>query len=137
MSAPATAAPPPTERHGEHRRLLVGDLVVRRITYRSVSRVAWPFLAALYGALLGVAVVGWNVAALLGWSPAEHGLDGLQVFWTAVAAGAVLVPAGVGLALVLAALYNAVSERTGGLQVAVVSPRRAARRAEGGLTPGP
>ncbi len=67
----------------EHRRLLVGNLVVRRLTYRSVARVAWPFFGALYAVTVAAGVVVWNVAALLGWSP---GTDGVDVAWAAVVA---------------------------------------------------
>ncbi len=106
-----------------HRRLLVGDLVVRRVTYASVTRVSWPFFAALYATATAVAVVAWNIAALAGWSPHDHGVDGITVIWAVVAAGVVFVPVAVAVALGVAALYNAVSRRTGGLEIAVVSPR--------------
>ena len=112
----------------EHRRLLVGDLVVRRVSYRSVSRVAWPLFLGLYVGAVFVGVAAWNLAALAGWSPGERDLAGDEVFWTAVAAGVVLVPLGVALALATTALYNAISERTGGIEVGVVSPRRSRRR---------
>lgn len=112
----------------EHRRLLVGNLVVRRLTYRSVARVAWPFFAALYAIALAAGVLAWNVAALLGWSP---GADGVDIAWADLAASVVAVPVLVLLALGLAALYNAVSERSGGVEIAVVSPRRY-RQADGG-----
>ena len=122
------AAPSPADSRHEHRRLLVGDLVVRRVSYRSVSRVAWPMFSGLYAGALLVGVAAWNLAALTGWSPAEHDLAGGEVFWSAVAAGIVLVPLSVVLALAAAALYNAISERTGGIEVAVVSPRHSRRR---------
>lgn len=133
MTTTHTSAAPPTPetagdgRH-EHRRLLVGDLVVRRVDYRSVSRVAWPLLSGLLGGTLLVGVLAWNVAALAGWSPADQDLVGTEVFWSAVAAAVVLVPLGVGLALATAGLYNAISERAGGIEVKVVSPRRRRRR---------
>lgn len=111
----------------EHRRLLVGSLVVRRITYRSVARVAWPFFAALYAVALVVGLAAWNLAALAGWSP---GTDGVDVVWAALASSVVVVPALVLTALGVAALYNAVSERAGGVEIAVVSPRRY-RRTDG------
>lgn len=134
VSPPPRAAPalePTTDgatRDEEHRRLLVGNLVVRRLTYRSVARVAWPFFGALYAVTVAAGVVVWNVAALLGWSP---GTDGVDVAWAAVAASAVAVPALVAATLGLAALYNVVGERYGGVEIAVVSPRRY-RRADGG-----
>lgn len=105
----------------EHRRLLVGNLVVRRLTYRSVARVAWPFSAAAYAAALVIGTAAWNLAALAGWSP---GTDGLDVAWAAAALGVVVVPLLVAVSLGLAALYNVISERTGGVEIAVVSPRR-------------
>lgn len=114
--------------HTEHRRLLVGELVVRRVFYRSVVRVAWPFFLALYASVLAVGLAAWNVAAVLGWSPGDEDVDGGEVFWTALGAGVVVVPLAVAASLGLAALYNTVSEHTGGLQVAVVSPRRSRRR---------
>lgn len=124
VSAPA-GPPPASDEHagadGAHRRLLVGSLVVRRVTYRSVLRVAWPFFAALYAAALALGAAAWNVAALAGWDP---GRDGVGVIWTALALGIVVVPVLVVLALALVALYNLVSERCGGVEVAVVSPRR-------------
>ncbi len=73
-------------------------------------------------------VAAWNLAALAGWSPADRDLAGDEVFWSAVAAGMILVPLGVALALAAAGLYNAISERTGGIEVSVVSPRRSRRR---------
>jgi hypothetical protein len=115
---------PPIER----RRLLVGDLVVRHVSYRSVARVAFPVLAGCYAALVGVGVLVWNVAALTGWSPGDDGLVGTEVFWSAVAAGVVLIPLGVTGALGVAGLYNLVSDRVGGIEIAVVSPRRGHHR---------
>ncbi len=113
---------------GEHRRLLVGDLVIRRVAYRSVAGVAFPFLASLYAICLGIAALAWNVAALVGWSPASDGLEGGTVFSLAVLAGLVLVPVGVLVTLGLTALYNVVCRGRGGIEVAVVSPRRGHRR---------
>lgn len=106
---------------GEHRRLLVGSLVVRRVAYRSVLRVAWPFFGALYAVTLAVVAAAWNITALAGWDPSR---DGVDVAWAALALGVVVVPTLVVLAVALAALYNVVSERCGGIEVAVVSPRR-------------
>ena len=93
-TAPAPAvAPGPAEEHShEHRRLLVGDLVVRRVSYRSVARVAWPFFVALYASLLAAGLVAWNLAGVFGWSPGDDDLVGGEVFWTAVGAGVVLCP---------------------------------------------
>ncbi len=121
-------APAPGDGHSEHRRLLVGDLVVRRVSYRSVSRVAWPLFLGLYAGAVLVGVAAWNLAALAGWSLGDRDLAGDEVFWTAVAAGVVLVPLGVALALAAAGLYNAISERAGGIEVSGVSPRRSRRR---------
>ena len=118
----------PGDGHSEHSRLLVGDLVVRRVSYRSVSRVAWPLFLGLYAGAVLVGVAAWNLAALAGWSPADRDLAGDEVFWSAVAAGVILVPLGVALALGAAGLYNAISERAGGIEVSVVSPRRSRRR---------
>lgn len=117
----ATRVPAET---AEHRRFLIGDLVVRRVTYASVAHVAWPFFAALYAIGFGVGVAVWNVAALAGWSPDDRGLDGVTVAWAVIAAGLVVVPVAVGVTVAVAALYNAVSRHTGGLEFAVTSPRR-------------
>ena len=128
QAAPPSPAPEGGGGGREHRRLLVGDLVIRRVSYRSVSRVAWPLFLGLYAGAIAAGLVVWNVAELAGWSPAEHDLVGGDVLGTAVAAGVVLVPLGVALALATTALYNAISERTGGIEVGVVSPRRSRRR---------
>jgi len=119
--APAPNAYGQATTDGEHRRLLVGSLVVRRIAYRSVLRVAWPFFGALYALGFALAAVAWNIAALAGWEPTR---DGVDAAWTTVALGVVAVPTLVAGAVALAALYNVVSERCGGIEVSVVSPRR-------------
>lgn len=102
--------------------------MIRRVTYRSVAGVALPFLASLYAICLAAAVVAWNVAALAGWSPESDGLEGVTVLWLSVVAGLVLVPLGVLVALGLTGLYNVVCRGRGGIEVAVVSPRRGHRR---------
>ncbi len=126
--APGRTEPPRTDDRHEHRRLLVGDLVIRRVSYRSVARVVWPLFLTVCAGALTAGIIAWNVAALAGWRAAEHDLAGGAVFWTAIGAGVVLVPLAVALALGTAALYNAISERSGGLEVAVVSPRRSRQR---------
>lgn len=127
-AGPPAPAPARAPEHGEHRRLLVGDLVIRRVTYRSVAGVALPFLASLYAIGLGIATLAWNVAALAGWSPESDGLEGATVFWLAVVVGVVLVPVGVLVLLGLTGLYNAVCRGGGGIEVAIVSPRQGHRR---------
>ena len=123
-AARSTDDGPPVER----RRLLVGDLVVRRVSYRSVARVMFPVIAGCYAALVAVGVLAWNVAALVGWSPGEDDLVGAEVFWSAIAGGVLLVPLGVVAALGVTALYNGVSDHVGGVEIAVVSPRRGHHR---------
>jgi len=113
---------------GGHRRLLVGSLVVRRVSYRSVARVALPLFSVVYVVGVGLAALVWNLAAVAGWSPDDDGLSGVTVFWWAVTAGLVAVPLATMAAVAMGALYNEVSERVGGIEIAVVSPRSQRRR---------
>lgn len=108
---------------GERRRLLVGDLVIRRMSYRSVARVALPVFALAYLIALALGLVAWNVGSAFGWTPDPDQPDGDTVFWSAVGAGVVVVPFAWLSTLGLTALYNGVSRWTGGIEIAIVSPR--------------
>lgn len=119
--------PPPL---GERRRLLVGDLVVRRVSFRSVARVAFPVLAIAYVIGVGLGAVAWNVATQAGWSPDPDYPSGITVLETTLVAGVVVVPVAWLVTLGLAALYNGVSKWTGGVEIAIVSPRGGHHRRE-------
>lgn len=119
---------PLTSSNGGSRKLLVGSLVVRRVSHRSIARVAFPIFAITYVVGVGLAALTWNLATVAGWSPGDDGLSGNTVFWCAVAGGLVGVPLAVLAAMALGVLYNGVSDRVGGIEVAVVSPRGTRRR---------
>lgn len=128
MHAMADPTSPLTSSNGGSRKLLIGSLVVRRVSHRSVARVAFPVFAIVYAVGLGVASLIWNLAAVAGWSPGDDRPAGNTLFWWAVAGGLLGVPLAVLAVVAMGVLYNAVSGRLGGIEIAVISPRQARRR---------
>ena len=116
------------------RRYLKGDLVVRRIRLRSVTRVVLPFSLCLLTTTLVVGVVLWNLAEVAGWSPnsthllkgigsSARSVDGMSVFVLAAVSGAALAAIVTIIAVGATALYNVISGRFGGFEIFFTSPR--------------
>ena len=105
--------------------------VVRRIDLWSVLKVSLLFCLSVAIVLLTGAVILWSVAQSSGAvHKIEKFMDGLgftnfrfngqQIFKFALFAGLVLVIAGTIFAVILAFLYNLISDLVGGIQVQVI-----------------
>ena len=115
--------------------------MIRRVEPWSVFRVALVFSIALWLILVIAAVIIWQVAratgaighleSFLGELLADKSfqLDGGQLLRAAGLSGLVLVVAGTGFAVLLALLFNVISELTGGLRLSVIELETARRPA--------
>jgi hypothetical protein len=113
--------------------------VIRRIAPWSVVKVASAFLLSLWLILVVASVIVWWVAAATGatghvesfvaqlLADESFVLDGGQLLWAGAVGGVILVVAGTALAVLLTALFNVLSELTGGLQVSVIEIESARR----------
>jgi hypothetical protein len=129
--------------------------VVRHLDPWSVFKVALIFSAVTYVVVLTSGVLIWNVAIAtgtidnverwftqFGWESFE--LDGGQIFQSAWVAGLFLAVGATGIAVLLATIFNLVSDIVGGVRVTVLEEeviergtRRSVVRREPAATPGP
>ena len=120
---------PGREKPGASRRATRG--VVRRIDAWSVLKLSVVFYVALYGILLVAAVVLWmaatatglrdNVESFIGEMIASNKFQfvGWELFRAGTVAGAILVVFGTGANVMLAVLYNLISDTVGGVAVVI------------------
>jgi hypothetical protein len=106
--------------------------VIRRIEPWSVLKVSSVLYLCLWLVLTVAGVILWQVARATGTldnledflatalADESFTIDGPRVLVASLTAGVVIVFAGTGLTVLLAVLFNLVSELTGGLRVAVV-----------------
>lgn len=116
--------------------------VIRRVEPWSVLRVSVVLYACLWLVLTVAGVILWQVARATGTldnvedflatalADRSFTIDGKRVLLSSLAAGGVLLFAGTGLTVLLAVLFNLVSELTGGVRVAVVELETATPVAE-------
>jgi hypothetical protein len=126
-----TGASAPLRVRGRRPRVRKVTRVVRHIDPWSTFKVAAIFSLVLYGVLLTSGVLLWNVASntgttdnverwftQFGWESFE--LDGGEIYSNAWVAGLFGVVALTGFAVLLATLFNLVSDMVGGVRVTVL-----------------
>jgi hypothetical protein len=126
-----TGASAPLRVRGRRPRVRKVTRVVRHLDPWSTFKVAAVFSLVLYGVLLTSGVLLWNVASntgtldnverwftQFGWESFE--LDGGEIYSSAWVAGLFGVVALTGFAVLLATLFNLVSDMVGGVRVTVL-----------------
>lgn len=126
-----TGASAPLRVRGRRPRVRKVTRVIRHLDPWSTFKVAAIFSAVLYGVLLTSGVLLWNVAAntgtldnverwftQFGWETFE--LDGGEIYHNAWIAGLFGVVALTGFIVLLATLFNLVSDMVGGVRVTVL-----------------
>ena len=113
--------------------------IIRRVEPWSVARVAFTFSLALWLILVVASVILWRVATAVGavshvesflaqlLADQSFTIDGGQLLRAAAISGVVLVIAGTGFTVLLALLFNLISELTGGLRLSVIEVETARR----------
>ncbi|MEJ5255038.1 MAG: DUF3566 domain-containing protein [Acidimicrobiales bacterium] len=108
------------------------ERLVRRVSLWSVLRISLLFYACLWLIFTVAGVILWRVASSGGvldnaesfiaelLSMESFSIDGGSVLWASVLVGVVLIVAGTAMTVLLAVLFNLISEITGGVRVAVV-----------------
>ena len=138
--APPDAGPARVGRRGGHdveaRQV---TRVIRRLEPWSVVRVAFAFSLSLWVILVVAGLIIWQAAGAVGaighiesflaqlLADQSFTIDGAQLLRASAIAGVVLVVAGTGFAVLLALLFNLISELTGGLRVKVIEVETARR----------
>ncbi len=112
--------------------------VIRRVDPWSVMKVSAVLYLCLWLVITVAGVILWQVARVTGTldnlqsflatalADDSFTIDGSRVLLSAIFGGAVLVIAGAGLTVLLAVLFNLVSELTGGVRMSVVELETAA-----------
>ncbi|HEY5153238.1 MAG TPA: DUF3566 domain-containing protein [Acidimicrobiales bacterium] len=136
-----TANPPPPGRRAERRSVEARQVtrVIRRIEPWSVARVAFAFSLSLWIIVVVASILIWWVASAAGavghlesfmaqlLADQSFTIDGGQLLRAAAISGVVLVVAGTGFTVLLALLFNLISELTGGLRLQVIEVETARR----------
>ena len=114
--------------------------VVRRVEPWSVARLAFAFSLSLWLILVVASVLIWWVASVTGaighvesfmaqlLADQSFTIDGGQLLRACAIGGVVLVVAGTGFTVLLALLFNLISELTGGIRLQVIEVETARRR---------
>lgn len=129
--ASSRAAGPPLQVRGRRPRVRKVTRTVRHLDPWSVFKVALVFSLCLYGVLLTSGVLIWNVASTtgtvanverwftqFGWESFE--LDGAEIFRNAWVAGLFAAVGLTGAAVLVATLFNLVSDMVGGVRLTVL-----------------
>ncbi|MEQ1702871.1 MAG: DUF3566 domain-containing protein, partial [Ilumatobacteraceae bacterium] len=139
---PARALRPPVVRPKRAPRVRRVTRVVRHVDSWSIFKVALVFNLFLYGVLLTAGVLLWQVAQntgtvdnverffeSFGWE--QFDLKGGEIFHNAWVAGLFLVVGLTGLAVLMATLFNLITDLVGGIRVTVLEEEVIAREDRG------
>lgn len=130
LPAPPAVVPAPAS--GRRLRARKVARVVRRVEPWSVLKVAGVLLLCVWSVLTVAGVILWQLARATGtldnledfigtaMADSSFALDGGSMLLASLTGGVVLVFAGTALAVLMAVIFNLVSEVTGGLRIHVV-----------------
>lgn len=126
------------------RRILMGQLIVKRVRLRSVAKVALTFYLCLWAVVAVAGTILWSLANREGWVTGWTGflvdlgftdaaVDGATLAKASATAGAIIVATATLLTIAAACFYNQLSGLIGGVEVTLTSTKHRRGRGRGRL----